>query len=292
MKRVHSNEKGCEGILQSTFCHIPSISQKFEYELWEAGIQHWDHASGIPTDWTNEAKRKMLSEYAVRSVLELQNYNIDFFADGLPSSQHWRLFPEFRSQIAYLDIETTGLSANWDKITTIALYDGKDIRWYVNGNNLSQFKKDIKKYKLLVTYNGKCFDVPFLRKYFNMSLDVAHIDLRFVLKSLGYAGGLKGCELKLGIDRGKLKDVDGFFAVLLWNEYKTYGNTKALETLLAYNIEDVINLEKLLVIAYNKKLKETPFARSRQIDLPLQPAIPFSADMATIRKIKRKCGWI
>ncbi len=111
-----------------------------------------------------------------------------------------------------------------------------------------------------------------------------------MLKSLGYVGGLKGCERKLGIDRGDLKDVDGYFAVLLWDEYRTNGNAKALETLLAYNIEDVINLEQLLVIAYNKKIEETPFARNFPIDLPTQPAIPFSADIATIRRIRRKYG--
>ena len=292
MKRVDSKEKIGEGILQSTFCHIPSISRAFEYKLWEAGIQHWDHASGIPADWTSVAKRKVLTEYAVRSKLELQNLNANFFADNLPSNEHWRLFPEFRNHIAYLDIETTGLSPSWDEITTIALYDGKDIRWYVNGDNLKQFKNDIKDYKLLVTYNGKCFDVPFLRTYFKINLDVAHIDLRYVLKGLGYAGGLKGCERKLGIDRGELKDVDGFFAVLLWKEYRTKGNTKALETLLAYNIEDVINLEQLLVIAYNKKLEETPFARSHQLEIPSPPGIPFSADIATIRQIKCRYSWL
>ena len=31
--------------------------------------------------------------------------------------------------------------------------------------------------------------------------------------SLGFKGGLKGCERQLGLDRGNLKDIDGFFAV-------------------------------------------------------------------------------
>jgi hypothetical protein len=33
-----------------------------------------------------------------------------------------------------------------------------------------------------------------------------------------------------------LIDVDGFFAVLLWWDFKRNKNQKALETLLAYNI--------------------------------------------------------
>jgi uncharacterized protein YprB with RNaseH-like and TPR domain len=112
------------------------------------------------------------------------------------------------------------------------------------------------------------------------------IDLRYVLKSLGYSGGLKGCEAQLGIDRGDLTGVDGFFAVLLWNDYVQSGNEKALETLLAYNIEDVVNLETLMVMAYNMKVRETPFGQRLQIDLPARPEIPFNPHPATIQWLK------
>src|SRR6185503_9998921 len=115
----------------------------------------------------------------------------------LPTNQHWRLASDFRRSIAYLDIETTGLGYG-DMITTIAIYDGSNILHYINGQNLSDFKRDIQAYNLLVTYNGKCFDVPFIERFFNIRLDHAHIDLRYVLKSLGYTGGLKACERQLG----------------------------------------------------------------------------------------------
>jgi len=55
-----------------------------------------------------------------------------------------------------------------------------------------------------------------------------------------------------------LSDIDGFFAVLLWNEYRKSGSQKALDTLLAYNVQDTVNLESLMVTAYNLKIKETP----------------------------------
>lgn len=47
------------------------------------------------------------------------------------SDQHWRLFPDFRQRLVYLDIETTGMGSPADTITTIALYDGRTVRWYV-----------------------------------------------------------------------------------------------------------------------------------------------------------------
>ncbi|MGB9437458.1 MAG: ribonuclease H-like domain-containing protein, partial [Desulfobacterales bacterium] len=59
--------------------------------------------------------------------------------------------------------------------------------------------------------------------------------------------------------RGNSRDVDGFFAVLLWDEYQKTGDQKTFDTLLAYNVQDTITLENLMVTAYNMKLKETPF---------------------------------
>ena len=45
---------------------------------------------------------------------------------------------------AYLDIETTGLNMWGFEITTISLYDGESIFYYVNGQNLEDFEKDIR----------------------------------------------------------------------------------------------------------------------------------------------------
>ena len=205
-----------------------------------------------------------------------------------PSKEHWRLFPEFRDSTAYIDIETTGLSLYEFKITTIALYDGKSVRYYIQGQNLEEFTDDIQKYNVIVTYNGKTFDVPFIEGRLGIRMKHAHIDLRYVLKSLGYSGGLKLCEKALGLDRGDLDGVDGFFAVYLWHDYRQNNNEKALETLLAYNIEDVVNLETLMVTAYNMKIRSTPFYATNEISLPEIPETPFQADIATIDRIKRK----
>jgi uncharacterized protein YprB with RNaseH-like and TPR domain len=173
-----------------------------------------------------------------------------------------------------------------NKITTIALYDGNSIFTYIPGENLNQFKEDIQNYKVLVTYNGKCFDVPFIKRFFGIELNQVHIDLRYVLRSLGYTGGLKGCEKQAGIDRGNLEGVDGYFAVLLWDDYQRNKNPKALETLLAYNIHDVVSLQTLLVLSYNLKLRETPFNETHRLPLPSPPDIPFCADLGTIDRIK------
>jgi uncharacterized protein YprB with RNaseH-like and TPR domain len=97
---------------------------------------------------------------------------------------------------------------------------------------------------------------------------------------------LKGCEKQMGIARHGLEDVDGYFAVLLWKEYVRRRNEKALETLLCYNIYDAVNLETLLVKAYNLKLKDSPFTRSHRIALPKLPTFPYVADAETIRQLR------
>ncbi len=275
-------------MLQQSFQHIPGIGLKTEQRLWQNGIVDWRCAADGDSIQLSSRLRGAIQRYVAESMNHLADNDPAYFSNLLPASMHWRFFPEFRDATAYLDIETTGLEV-WDSaITTIALYDGKDIHYYIQGQNLNDFMTDIQRYKVIVTYNGKTFDVPFIESYFGIELTQAHIDLRYVLKQLGYTGGLKGCEKALGIDRGELDGVDGFFAVYLWQAYVQQQDGKALETLLAYNIADVVNLEQLMVLAYNLQLKNTPFHASHALPMPQAPVIPFAPDVRTIDRIKRK----
>lgn len=277
-------------MLKNSFQHIPGIGDQTERQLWRSGLLDWqrvkpDNACQIPPK-----RFKAIAEYTKESVLRLENKDPAYFADLLPAKEHWRLFNEFRESTAYIDIETTGIRLHGFEITTIALYDGKKIQYFIQGQNLEDFIEEINNYNVIVTYNGKTFDVPFIEGQFGIHLDHAHIDLRYILKSLGYSGGLKLCEKALGIDRGDLDGVDGYFAVLLWRDYQKNGNEKALETLLAYNIEDVVNLETLMVMAYNMKIKDTPFNFTHELSMPKAPMIPFKPDLVTIDRIKNSFG--
>jgi len=274
-------------MLKNTFHHIPGIGAKTEAHIWNRGILDWGSFHTRNNGVLSHGRTRLAQNIIDQSYEELKKENSTYFTDLLPSRLHWRIFPEFRNHTVYLDIETTGMDG-FSTITTIALYDGKHIRWYVDGENLDHFLDDIFNYKVIITYNGKGFDIPFIEKQFRIKLEQSHIDLRFVLSSLGFSGGLKGCERQLGINRGELSGVDGYFAVLLWHDYIRNNNHRALETLLAYNIEDVVNLEKLMVIAYNMKIKDTPFMDSHCLDLPRYPNIPFKPNIETIVRIKRE----
>ncbi len=275
-------------MLENTFCHIPGVSVRFERMLWERGIHTWDgfvKSGDVPA---SDGKIRDICRHIKNSEEHVRIPDPGFFAKSLPSKHHWRLFSAFRESTAYLDIETTGLGGPDDHVTTIALYDGKSVFHYVHGENLDDFKHDIRRYDVLVTYNGKSFDLPFIRRSLGVAAPRVHIDLMHVLRGLGITGGLKGCEKKLGIDRKELDGVDGYFAVLLWREYLKSGCRAALDTLLAYNIEDVVNLEALMVTAYNLNLTDTPFYGDLRLEVPERPRIPFKADMKTISLLRER----
>ncbi|MFO7748887.1 MAG: ribonuclease H-like domain-containing protein [Desulfobacteraceae bacterium] len=273
-------------MLTNTFHHIPGIGIKKEENLWKSGITSWESLKGNPPPALPAKLSATLNQHIEVSLAHIKKKNFGYFRDLLPSSLHWRFFPEFRSSTVYIDIETTGMEPLYDRITTIALYDGTAIKYFVNGQNLDSFPEALSRYKTIVSYNGKSFDVPFIERFFNITVTQVHMDLRYLLKSLGYSGGLKGCERAAGIDRGELSGVDGFFAVQLWQDYRKTGDPKVLETLLAYNIEDVVNLEQLMVMAYNMKIEETPFGTTRRLPAPSFPELPFQPDKATLARLK------
>ena len=119
----------------------------------------------------------------------------------------------------------------------------------------------MKAHSVVCTFAGKSFDIPVLKTVFpNMYIPPVHIDLRWVLKRLGYTGGLKRIECRLDLARPQeVQGLDGYDAVRLWAEHKA-GSPKALDTLLQYNACDIINLKPLLEMAV-PRLKQTLWGR-------------------------------
>lgn len=273
-------------MLEQCFIHLPGIGPSFEEKLRQSGCGTWEDAlqGDLPC---GPGKADILRSGLEKSRRRLAAGDAMWFGNALPPAQQWRLYPHFRHSAAYVDIETTGLSRDYDCITTIALYDGSGVRTYVQGENLEDFADDILRYQLLVTWNGRGFDAPILRKSLQIPLDkgnMAHLDLLPVFRALNLKGGLKKVEKRLGLDREELDGVDGMAAVWLWREYERSGNRRALETLLAYNVADVLSLEYLAHYALMR--------HSGQTDPGLLPPLksvlnPFSADPDILRRLPR-----
>ncbi len=273
-------------MLTHTFVHVPGIGQTTEQHLWSLGVVDWDGAlRGMP-DGVSARCRRRLPEALQESRKALDRRDACFFAERLDPAHQWRLYSTFGGRAAFFDIETTGMGAD-SVITTIALYDGRTIRTYVRDENLHEFPADILQYQLLVTYNGKCFDVPFVQREFpGLRLTQPHIDLRYLLASLGYKGGLKGCEKQLGIPRPEgLQEVDGFMAVRLWWQH-VKGDRRALPALLRYNIEDAVNLCWLMETAYNLAIARLP-VRLPVAAVPVapRPEISWPFDASIIQEL-------
>jgi uncharacterized protein YprB with RNaseH-like and TPR domain len=238
-------------LLERTFIHIPGIGPKTEYHLWRRDILTWNHYLH-----TKEALFSPARDAFVRQHLEvtLQNRdNIHFFLDRLPAGDLWRIFHGFKDRAVYLDIETSGYYLGVDEITVIGIYDGKEVKTFVQGINLDAFEHEIAPYHLIITFNGSQFDLPFIRRRFPyVSLPPAHIDLRFFLRRLGYRGGLKAIEKSFGLSRASQIDgMDGYDAVLLWRDYQG-GDASALDRLIQYNTADIVDLEPLMEQGYRE----------------------------------------
>lgn len=277
-------------MLKQTFRHIEGIGEKTERRLWKAGVTSWEQLLDSPTSgalpqWQQDEARFEIE----RSLSALEKRDAQYFLTKLPHQLHWRLYPEFSERVAYLDIETTGLGAEESMLTVIGIYDGERPRVYVQGDNLEQFVTDIDTFTLLVTYNGKQFDLPFLRTKLGIPLNQAHIDLRYPLAALGYKGGLKKIEKRLGLERpGLVSQLDGWCAVVLWR-YHERGESGALETLLHYNLEDVVHLPALLAEVYNTSIQQLPFP-VEPVRLPDPPPIPFQPDESIMLRVLADTG--
>ncbi len=271
-------------MLKHTFIHVPKVGEVTERRLWRSGLRTWeDFSSGNGRVLsTSPALERRIHSHLQDSQGALSSGNGAFFDRWLPAGEQWRMYPDFYHGCVFLDIETTGISYEWGDVTVVGTYDGCETRVFVQGKNLWEFPAYVKKFSMLVTYNGKQFDVPFLRaKFPGLKLPVAHIDLRFVTRRLGLTGGLKWVEKRLDLGReGELQDVDGFMAVKLWHEYKRGGNKAALDTLIRYNLEDVVGLKAVAERSYNMAIDRLPIdvrplseGPRPRLDLPYDPEL-------------------
>jgi len=234
-------------ILERTFIHLHGVGEKTEQKLWERGIRTWTDYLDHPGPVLGAVK----DQTARRALEECLNRREDpaFFSNWLPAGHMWRVFPAFSHRAAYLDIETCP-GPGYDEVTVIGLYDGDRVRTFIQGMNLQDFETAVADYDLVVTFNGGLFDLPVIRSRFpNITLPPIHVDLRWVLRRLGLSGGLKRIEQALGISRpGEVDGLCGWDAVRLWRDF-CRGDEKALETLVCYNTEDIVNLKPLMEYA-------------------------------------------
>jgi hypothetical protein len=234
-------------MLRRTFLHLPGIGEATERRLWRQGVATWDHMlEGLRDGSLSSARLHGLEPAVIECISNLEGGRWGYFDRLLPSVHKWRAFRDLSDGALYVDIETTG-GAGGEAITVIGTYDGTTARCFVAGRDLEEARALIESRPLVVTYNGAQFDLPLIRDRFRYNFfNFIHVDLRFPLARLGYRGGLKAIEQRLGIERSAAtRGMNGFDAVLLWRRYEQ-GSEEALRLLLDYNREDTCHLKSLM----------------------------------------------
>jgi len=145
---------------------------------------------------------------------------------------------------AYLDIETSfggeitivGVFCPPDRLIQLV---GDEVNWTNLWNALAGVSE-------ILTYNGARFDLPVIKRGIKLDLEKYFEcrDLMYACWDRNLYGGLKKVEEQLGIGRAS-KGIDGMEAMRLWERYRLYGDEPALQTLLQYNRDDIVNLRRL-----------------------------------------------
>ena len=239
-------------MIDRTFQLIRGVGPAREKDLWRRGVRTWND---LPKNEVTLSARLDPALHAAigQSRRALDSGDLPALLALLPQRERWRLLPHFEGEAAYLDIETDGTSSNAEVTCVGVLFRGK-VRAFVNGFDLDAFPAFAEQLRLLVTFNGSCFDVPVLERYFRgLRLPRAHIDARFAARSAGMSGGLKALEKALGLERPlHLQGVGGFEAVRLWRIWRDGGDRAALAKLVEYNLYDAVQLQPVLQRLYNR----------------------------------------
>lgn len=243
-------------MIRKSFIFLDGIDYQREKNIWQQGINDWDDfLENKQIKGMSRGRKSFHNRKIFEAKKELYSENSKYFSNILPSSEHWRLYDFFKEDAVFLDIETTSYQG---PITIVGLYDGYETKTFIKDIDLfkQRLEKELSKYKLLITFNGKSFDMPLIKRYFNIDLKIPHIDLRHCCRKIGLTGGLKRIEEQLEIKRPEhLKAYGGDDAIDLWRAFHASGDREYLDLLVQYNEEDIVNLKPIADFAVSK-LKE------------------------------------
>jgi uncharacterized protein len=243
-------------LLRGTFRLLRGVGAARERRLWAAGVRDWSQIDEAPAALLPRALRARLGAAAELAERALAEGALAPLARALPRTEHWRLYRAFADQAVFLDIETD----RWDGVTAIGLLDREGPRLLLAGRDRERLPELLPPSCLLVTFNGRAFDVPWLRRTFPAwTPPAAHIDLCHVWRRLGHHGGLKQLEQETGRGRpDHLRGLDGSAVCWLWRHGQR-GDRRALRAFAEYNLYDVINLRPLCAVAYNRLAEQAGF---------------------------------
>ena len=233
-------------MIESSFCFLPGVGLRTERRFWREGVVTWEdflNTQSLPR--ISGVRKSRFDEDIAQARDHFARQDVRYFARTVPARHQWRLYEWLRPRAIYLDIETN----SFGEITIVGLYGYGVYTALIRGESLDwrRLAEELSHYELLVTFYGTSFDLPMLAAHFpNLALNQPHLDLCGVGRTLGYRGGLKAIERRVGIER--LPELNGFTghdAVRQWNRWRHRRDDEARRLLLTYNEADCVNLQPL-----------------------------------------------
>lgn len=269
-------------MLTRSFIFARGMTEELERGLWSRGVIDWDilrRHRGEAVEVLGEARSQRLVQAVNEADQARTAKDLAWFRTQWPEREMWRLWQGWceDDECALVDIETTGRTPGYDQITVIGLSDGSREEAFVadkpqpGDQALAAFPAAIRRFALLVTFNGLGFDVPFIEKHYRAQgfrFEQPHLDLLPVARSVGLTGGLKDMEQQLGIVRDDdIADMRGHEAIALWGAWKA-GDLNAYQRLVTYCKADCTNLRAFADQVYRRKVAAvyTPYAQDIDLD--------------------------
>ncbi len=171
-------------------------------------------------------------------------------------------------EAVFVDCETTGLAGGagtYAFLVGLGYHRGKDFRveqyfmrdFHQERAVLAAIAERLGNFKSLVSFNGKCYDVPLLQNRFVINriefdpADRAHFDLLFPCRRL-WKRRIGECSLSniehkiLGVRR-KI-DVPSYLVPQIYFDYLRTGEAESLVSVFHHNLYDILSLLKLSVV--------------------------------------------
>ncbi len=171
-----------------------------------------------------------------------------------------------RENFRFMDIETKGLSNGVIILIGVGQISGDKIivsqyflRDYVEeANIIDAYLSHLDENSVHVTFNGKTFDIPYIKNRciynrIDANLDLAHLDLMYFAKNL-WGENLDNCKLQtieeelFGIERKD--DVPGRYIPGYYDAYLENNNIGPVVPIIEHNAQDIISLAVFLEKMY------------------------------------------
>jgi len=191
-----------------------------------------------------------------------------------------------RHRIVFLDTETTGMQGGTGMcpfLVGIGYFDEDGFRmvqYFIRDfdeepSMLFALGEQLRKFDLIITYNGAAFDIPLLETRFTLARlesplpAMSHFDMLFTARKL-WRNGHGSCRLvaleheMISFLRGP--DIPGAMIPRAFFDYLQQRPTPALRSVFTHNAHDVVSLAALTVLACDRVILE-PAALDDSLDL-------------------------